>query len=76
MPTQRQRSAPSNGNGFWLKLVAGLTLAAIVAATGILWSHHARIAKGETLDVGVERRLGVIERDVKDILRYVKPGHK
>ncbi len=48
-------------NGFWLKLICGLTLAAIVAATGLLWSLNGRVTRCEAVDVGVERRLARIE---------------
>ncbi len=59
MATQRTRTVPTNG--FWVKLLGVVLAGAILSAAGVLWSHHARIAQGETRDVGVKDRLDRIE---------------
>jgi len=58
-------------NGFWLKVVGGLLIAAVMAASGVLWGHHGEIERHAESIQGTERRLGVIEADIKELLRRV-----
>lgn len=65
-------STRTRSNGFWLKVagvvVATLLSATVIASAGVLWSHHARIAQGETRDAGVKDRLDRIEGKLDTLL--------
>ena len=64
---------PSRRNGFWVSgavLASIATVLTILTLLGILpWSTRAEL---QQLKADVFDRLGVIERDVKEILRMIK----
>ena len=75
MPTQRQRAAPSNGNGnrVWRAVLVIVLAGVILGAVGGAWSLNARVTRNETLGEQAGKDIAEIKGDVKTLLRYVKP---
>ena len=61
-----------NGNGLWVKIMAPLIVAAILAAVATAWSVHGRVTCNETRITRMEDDVKTIKADVKTLLGLVR----
>jgi len=75
VPTQRQRAAPSNGNGnrVWRAVLVIVLAGVILGAVGGAWSLNERVTRTETRVDRMGEDIAEIKGDVKRLVRWSKP---
>ena len=61
-------------NGVWLKAIATLTVAAIVAVVTLAWTLNGRVTANEGSIKTIREYQKEMRTDIKELLRRVKPA--